>query len=103
MSNFLCFALLVTTSLCNTISAQLLPSTLNSMKQSAMSLQASAGNHHTIACYPDGALTYYEHHGNSVPGQAVLTGSFVYNKNATTVKTFDLAESIYVKDFKHYL
>ena len=69
MSNFLCFALLVTTSLCNTISAQLLPSTLNSMKQSAMGLNASAGNHHTIACYPDGALTYYEHHGNSVPRQ----------------------------------
>ena len=82
------------------LSAQLLPVTLNSLKQNAVGLNASSGNEHTIACYPDGALTYYEYVDFTNPMDPMLTGSFVYNYQSTIVKAFDLDDRYYVEDFR---
>lgn len=79
-----------------------LTSSLISLKQSVSSLHDHyAGNEHTIAVFPNGALSYYEYNDvYSTP--ALLKGNFVYNYNASTIKSFDLPTGVYATDFRQY-
>ena len=55
---------------------------------------------HTIAVYPQSALSYYEYNTVSgTPPVATWHGDFVLNQNGTSIRTFPLPDNIYANDF----
>lgn len=90
------FLLIFSTTVCG----QTLLPTITSLKQTATGLPSSAGNHHTIAVYPDGALSYYEYWDFSDPTSPLQKGKYVYNKSGVDVYSFDLKDNCYAKDFR---
>lgn len=84
-----------------TVFGQLTPSLISYRQKPSYIELVFSGNCHTISVYPNGALSYYEYHTYTNPSHHY--GKFVYNNNASVVKTFNLPEGVYVTDFRQYM